>query len=88
MAGQRRRQQAITVGKERRDAVVRAKRMRRADDSDEGMLDDEQVSERALAEDTVKAVEDLKSAFSVKYLLRFSHFHSQFLRLSLFYKKN
>eukprot|EP00250_Pteridium_aquilinum_P006370 c16313_g1_i1 orf=134-1771(-) len=65
VAGQRRRRQAITVGKERRDAVVRAKRMRRADDDDEGMMDDEQVSEKGVAEDTVQAVEDLKSAFSV-----------------------
>lgn len=73
IASQRRRQQAITVGKERRDAVVRAKRMRRADDSDEGMVDDEEVSmckeegsDKALDEDTVRAVQDLTSAFSVK----------------------
>ena len=75
IASQRRRQQAITIGKERRDAVVRAKRMRRADDiDDEGMLDNEdicvskqEVSDKALDEDTVRAVEDLKSVFSIRY---------------------
>ncbi|KAI5074348.1 hypothetical protein GOP47_0010309 [Adiantum capillus-veneris] len=62
-ASQRRRRQAITVGKERRDAVVRAKRMRRTDASDEGMMDDEQFSEKTLNEDTIQAVQDLKSLF-------------------------
>ena len=49
--------------------------MRRADDiSDEGMMDNEEtsmskqeVSEEALNNDTVHAVEDLKSVFSIGY---------------------
>lgn len=64
IAGQRRRQQAISVGKERRDAVVRAKRMRRADDKetieDEEVAMNEQTSDNALNEETFRAVEDLK----------------------------
>jgi hypothetical protein len=76
IAGQRRRKQAVVIGKERRDAVVRAKRMRRADDSigDEGMLESEEssmskeeASGEALDKDTILAVEDLKSAFSARY---------------------
>ncbi|MCO5600194.1 hypothetical protein L7F22_054302 [Adiantum nelumboides] len=64
-AGQRRRRHAITVGKERRDAVVRAKRMRRTDASDEGMIVEEKFSEKTLDEDTIQAVQDLKSLFTM-----------------------
>ncbi|KAG5408003.1 hypothetical protein IGI04_004322 [Brassica rapa subsp. trilocularis] len=69
VAGQRRRQQAVTVAKERRESLVRAKRLCRVgtnggDDEDarvenEMMIDEEQP---VLESQTVKAVEELKSA--------------------------
>ncbi|KFK24759.1 hypothetical protein AALP_AA8G021400 [Arabis alpina] len=68
VAGQRRRQQAVTVAKERRELVVRAKRLCRVgtngDDEDayvesEMMIDEEQP---ILEAQTIKAVEELKSA--------------------------
>ena len=69
VAGQRRRQQAVTVAKERRELLVRAKRLCRVgtnggDDEDarveiEMMIDEEQP---VLEAQTVKAVEELKSA--------------------------
>lgn len=69
VAGQRRRQQAVTVAKERRESLVRAKRLCRVgtnggDDEDarvenEMMIDEEQP---VLEAQTVKAVEELKSA--------------------------
>ena len=51
--------------------------MRRADDiDDEGMLDNEdtcvskqEISDKALDEDTIRAVEDLKSVFSIRYYI-------------------
>ncbi|KAH7432282.1 hypothetical protein KP509_07G016500 [Ceratopteris richardii] len=64
VAGERRRKQAIIIGKERRDAVVRAKRMRRADDNDEGMMYDEPFSDKIINEETVRAVQELKFLFS------------------------
>ncbi|KAH8948521.1 hypothetical protein BDL97_11G098400 [Sphagnum fallax] len=68
VAGQRRRQQAVTVGKERRESVVRAKRLRRADPSDHGddgsmqlaVMGDE-AAYKALEESTVNAVHNLKN---------------------------
>ncbi|ESQ40210.1 hypothetical protein EUTSA_v10013263mg [Eutrema salsugineum] len=68
VAGQRRRQQAVTVAKERRELLVRAKRLCRVgtngDDEDalvenEMMIDEEQP---ILEAQTSKAVEELKSA--------------------------
>lgn len=68
MAGQRRRQQAVTVAKERRELLVRAKRLCRVgtygDDENahvenEMMIDEEQP---ILEAQTSKAVEELKSA--------------------------
>nr|ATG70964.1 importin alpha isoform 9 [Juniperus flaccida] len=69
MAGQRRRQQAVSVGKERRDAVVRAKRLCRVDYNDEDgnmvdtdvAMDDDKAS---LEDQIVHIVEELKSAVS------------------------
>lgn len=69
IAGQRRRQQALAVGKERRDAMVRAKRLCRVDDNDESTnitdtdvaMDDRKAD---LEEQTVHTVEELKSAAS------------------------
>lgn len=68
VAGQRRRQQAVTVAKERRELLVRAKRLCRVgtngDDEDanvenEMMIDEEQP---ILEAQTSKAVEEIKSA--------------------------
>ncbi|KAF3567266.1 hypothetical protein DY000_02019901, partial [Brassica cretica] len=69
VAGQRRRQQAVTVAKERRESLFRAKRLCRVDsygddDDDphvenEMMIDEEQPVPEA---QTSKAVEELKSA--------------------------
>lgn len=65
IAGQRRRQQALSVGKERRDAMVRAKRLCRVDDNDEStniadtdVAMDDEIG--ALEEQTVRTVEELK----------------------------
>ncbi|KAJ4972072.1 hypothetical protein NE237_005171 [Protea cynaroides] len=68
LAAERRRQHAVTVGKERREALVRAKRLCRGgiiditDDvySDKDMMIDEERT--ALDAQTSRAVEDLKSA--------------------------
>lgn len=69
-AGQRRRQAAITVGKDRRESVVRAKRLRRADPSDHGADDsmqlvtagtDDEAAYKALEDSTVAAVLNLKT---------------------------
>lgn len=71
-AGQRRRQAAITVGKDRRESVVRAKRLRRADPSDHRADDsmqlvtggtDDEAAYKALEDSTVAAVLDLKSMY-------------------------
>lgn len=67
VAAQRRRQNAVTVGKERRESLVRAKRLCRvgtggeSDDSveNEMMIDEEQS---ILESQTASAVEELKSA--------------------------
>ncbi|KAH9289777.1 hypothetical protein KI387_033894, partial [Taxus chinensis] len=69
IAGQRRRQQAVSVGKERRDAVVRAKRLCRVDHNDEDgnivETDFAMADDIASLEDlTVRTVEELKSAAS------------------------
>lgn len=69
-AGQRRRQAAITVGKDRRESVVRAKRLRRADPSEHGDDDamqlvtagaDDEAAYKALEDSTVAAVHNLKN---------------------------
>ena len=72
VAGQRRRQQAVIIGKDRRDSVVRAKRLRRADPSDHG---DDQAMElvaaavgdkaayKALEDSTVNAVHNLQNLY-------------------------
>lgn len=67
VAASRRRQHAITVGKERRESLVRAKRLCRVGISDDGevpldsemMIDEEQS---ILESQTSLAVEELKSA--------------------------
>ncbi|GAB2229663.1 hypothetical protein Drorol1_Dr00013913 [Drosera rotundifolia] len=69
IAGQRRRQYAVTVGKERREALVRTKRLCRAGIGGDGdveinndmMLDEEQS---VLDAQTFSAVDELKSAVS------------------------
>lgn len=74
IAANRRRQQAVTVGKERREALVRTKRLCRDgivnDDVDyssdkEMMIDEEQT---ALDTQTSQAVEELKSALRYQYV--------------------
>jgi len=70
VAGQRRRQQALTVGKDRRESVVRAKRLRRADPAEHGNdsgiqlgavgIDDD-AAYKILEEKTVTAVHNLKN---------------------------
>lgn len=71
-AGQRRRQAAITVGKDRRESVVRAKRLRRADPSDHGDDDamqlvtsgtDDEAAYKALEDSTIAAVQNLKNLY-------------------------
>ncbi|XP_010245001.1 PREDICTED: importin subunit alpha-9-like [Nelumbo nucifera] len=67
VAAHRRRQYAVTVGKERRGALVRAKRLCRdgvVDDNDISLVKDMVTSEEDAALDalTSRAVEDLKSA--------------------------
>ncbi|GJN05740.1 hypothetical protein PR202_ga23401 [Eleusine coracana subsp. coracana] len=72
-AASRRREQAIAIGKERREALMRAKRVCRAplSGSDEAAMEkgdmviDEEKSD--LDARTAQAVEDLKSAFSSQY---------------------
>lgn len=67
VAAQRRRQQAVMVGKERRESLVRAKRLCRVGVSDDGddlvendmMIDEEQA---VLEAQTSSVVEELKSA--------------------------
>ncbi|KAJ7546928.1 hypothetical protein O6H91_08G061400 [Diphasiastrum complanatum] len=71
VAGQRRRKLAVTLGKERRDAVVRGKRIRRADTNDdsefmelaEAAVDDENAYKQ-LEEEVSQAVQNLKLALS------------------------
>lgn len=75
VAAQRRRQHAITVAKERREAVMRTKRLCRAGVSGEGddpvidggdmMIDAEQS---ILESQTTAAVEELKLAMSYQYV--------------------
>eukprot|EP00249_Psilotum_nudum_P019946 c27487_g1_i5 orf=639-2306(-) len=71
VAGQRRRQQAGIIGKERRDAAVRAKRMRRMSVSSDGdIMDDvetpfcDENSSKVLEESAFHAVQEFKSAIS------------------------
>ncbi|KAL3690654.1 hypothetical protein R1sor_004305 [Riccia sorocarpa] len=69
-AGQRRRQQAVQIGKERREAVVRAKRLRRGDEIQNGEftgshdfhMEGDVSGTRDLEEKTLKAVQGLKEA--------------------------
>ncbi|KAG2262420.1 hypothetical protein Bca52824_069499 [Brassica carinata] len=69
VAGQRRRQQAVTVAKERRESLVRAKRLCRVgtngDDEDDPHVENEMLIDEeqpVLEAQTSKAVEELKSA--------------------------
>lgn len=67
-AGQRRRKAAITVGKDRRESVVRAKRLRRADGADEAMQlvttgTGDEAAYKALEDSTVAAVHNLKNLY-------------------------
>lgn len=73
VAGQRRRQNAITVGKERRESLVRAKRLCRVgtngdsvDPLDSEMMIDEEES--ILEAQTSTAVEELNSAVAHQYV--------------------
>lgn len=81
VAANRRRQNAVTVGKERRESLVRAKRLCRVGISSDGdgdgdvpldsemMIDEEQS---ILEAQTSSAVEGLKSAVAYQYVnLRF-----------------
>lgn len=70
VAGSRRRQHAVTIGKERRESLVRAKRLCRVGVSEgevdlegegEMMIDEEQS---ILESQTLLAVENLKSALA------------------------
>ncbi|KAL2623521.1 hypothetical protein R1flu_003726 [Riccia fluitans] len=69
-AGQRRRQQAVQIGKERRDAVVRAKRLRRGDGIQNGdfleshdlHMEGDVSGTNFLEEKTLTAVQALKEA--------------------------
>lgn len=73
VAAQRRRQNAVTVGKERRESLVRAKRLCRVGTSADGevssdsdmMVDEEQS---ILEMQTSSAVEELKSAVAYQYV--------------------
>lgn len=73
VAAQRRRQNAVTVGKERRESLVRAKRLCRVGTSgdsevfvDNDMMVDEEQS--ILETQTAAAVEELKSAVAYQYV--------------------
>lgn len=79
-AGQRRRQAAITVGKDRRESVVRAKRLRRADPEDHGDGDamqlvtagiDDEAAYKVLEDNTVAAVHNLKNLYALVFQLDF-----------------
>lgn len=77
VAAHRRRQQAVTVGKERRDMLVRAKRFCRIGIGDviavdNEMMMDEEVS--ILEVQTSSAVDELKSAVSYQYVGPFLSF--------------
>lgn len=72
-AASRRREQAIAIGKERREALMRAKRVCRAplSGSDEATIEDGDmlIDEKAdLETRTAQAVEELKSALSSQYV--------------------
>lgn len=72
-AASRRREQAIAIGKERREALIRAKRVCRApiSGSDEAEMEEGDMlvdEEKACLEaKTAHAVEELKSALSIQY---------------------
>lgn len=70
VAVQRRRDQAIMVGKERREALMRTKRLCRvgvsSDNTDAPIDDDMIMDEAVLEEQTLKAVEELKHAVSYR----------------------
>lgn len=73
VAAQRRRQYATTVGKERRESLVRAKRLCRvgiSGDSDVSFDNDMMIEEEQsiLETHTSSAVEDLKSAVAYQYV--------------------
>lgn len=68
---QRRRDHAVTVRKERREALMRTKRLCRvgvsSDEADDDMAMDEEQS--VLEDQTVKSVEDLKHAVAYQYAI-------------------
>ncbi|CAM6093384.1 unnamed protein product [Calypogeia fissa] len=69
VAGSRRRQQAAQVGKERRDALVRGKRLRRGEANENGdadMVMDEDSTAKVLEEKILIAVQELKAAGNSK----------------------
>lgn len=74
VAAQRRRQNAVTVGKERRESLVRAKRLCRVGPSGDGDVPGEEndmvTDEEGFLLDaqTSSAVEDLKSAIAYQYV--------------------
>ena len=73
MAANRRRQQAITVGKERREALVRTKRLCRVGISSDNDVPDDgdlmiDVEQSILESQTSSAVEELKSAVMYQYV--------------------
>jgi importin subunit alpha-6/7 len=73
-AASRRREQAVAIGKERREALMRAKRVCRAplSGSDDAAMEETDmvmdVDKADLGERTVQAVEELKSALSSQYV--------------------
>lgn len=77
-AGQRRRQAALTVGKDRRESVVRAKRLRRADPAEQWDGDamhivtdgaDDEAAYKDLEDKTVAAVLNLKDLYAQRFFL-------------------
>lgn len=77
VAVQRRRDHAISVRKERREAVMRTKRLCRvgvsSDDTDVSVDDGDMVMDEeeqsVLEEQTVKSVEELKLAIAYQYVI-------------------
>ncbi|KDP29088.1 hypothetical protein JCGZ_16477 [Jatropha curcas] len=74
VAAQKRRQNAVAVGKERRESLVRAKRLCRVGTSgdidtppDSDMIIDEEQS--ILEAQTTTAVDELKSAIAFQYVI-------------------
>lgn len=82
VAAHRRRQHAVTVGKERRESLVRAKRLCRIGIGDDVAVDNEMIMDEELSileVQTSSAVDELKSAVQYQYV---DPFFSFILRLS------